>query len=247
MSPNKVASQLAIVGNGDRKTVLSGSWGQFFHRPARARFKPSGLWSDLSPVEWLTRKMEQNVYMQTATWLVPREISQAAGPWDTRLLGDDDGEYFCRVLLKSERIRFVPEAKVFYRMSGAGSLSYIGHSDKKMEAQLRSMRLHINYIRSLEDSPRVRRACVTYLQTWLINFYPERQDLVEQASALAAELGGTLERPRFSWKYAPIEATWGTSAAKRAQVMLPRAKWSMIAGWDRMMSRIQPDSAHRLG
>ena len=84
------------------------------------------------------------------------------------------------------------------------------------------------------------------LQTWSINFYPERLDLVEQAAALAKELGGTLDRPRFSWKYAPIEATLGTSAAKRAQVLLPRAKWSMIASWDRMMSRIQPDSAHRL-
>ena len=32
--------------------------------------------------------------MQTATWLVSRELTEAAGPWDTRLLGDDDGEYF---------------------------------------------------------------------------------------------------------------------------------------------------------
>ena len=247
MSPNKIAAQLESVEEGDRRTVLSGSWGQFFHRPARASFKPTGLWCDLSPVEWLTRKMEQNVYMQTATWLVPREISEAAGQWDTRLLGDDDGEYFCRVLLNGERIRFVPEAKVFYRMSGAASLSYIGHSDKKMEAQLRSMRLHIDYVRSLDDSARVRRACVTYLQNWLINFYPERLDLVEQASALAKELGGTLDRPRFSWKYAPIEATCGTSVAKRAQVLLPRAKWSMIASWDRLMSRIHPDSTHRFG
>ena len=36
--------------------------------------------------------------MQTATWLVSRELAEAAGPWDTRLLGDDDGEYFSRVI-----------------------------------------------------------------------------------------------------------------------------------------------------
>ena len=63
-------------------------------------FVPTSLWSDLSPCEWLVRQMEENIYMQTATWLVSREVTEAAGPWDTRLLGDDDGEYFSRVLLR---------------------------------------------------------------------------------------------------------------------------------------------------
>lgn len=243
MSPNKIASQMQALQEGDsERTLLSGAWGQFFHRPSRAHFSPTPLWSDLTPVEWLLRKLSYNLYMQTATWLIPRQVTEAAGPWNTRLLGDDDGEYFCRVLLASERVRFVPDARVFYRMSGSGSLSYIGHSNKKMEAQLLSMRLHIGYIRSLEDSPRVREACVQYLQNWLINFYPERLDLVEEASQLARELGGELQEPRFSWKYSGLAATCGVAVAKRAQITLPRVKWSMIAKWDRMMYRLQPES-----
>lgn len=239
MAPDKVALQLrATDGRADDRTVLSGSWGRFFHRPSRATFTPTGLWSDLTTVEWLLRKLEQNVYMQTATWLVPRAVTEAAGPWDTQLLGDDDGEYFCRVLLQSSGVRFVPGAKVFYRMSGSGSLSYIGHSNRKMDAQLRSMRLHISYVRSLDDSARARRACVTYLQNWLINFYPERPDLVDEAKAMARELGGELKTPQFSWKYSGLAATLGTAAAKRAQVLLPRVRWSMVAHWDRMMSRL---------
>ena len=142
------------------------------YRYYRTKFTPSALWCDLSPVEWLIRKMQFNLYMQTASWLVSRELAEAAGPWDTRLLGDDDGEYFCRVLLASEGVRFVPEAKVYYRTSGTSSLSYIGHSDKKMVAQWCSMDLHIRYIRSLEDSQRVRDACVTYLQNWLVFSIP---------------------------------------------------------------------------
>src|SRR2546426_684326 len=70
---DKVATQmqgLEECPNG--RTVLSGSWAYFFHRPSRAIFRPTGLWCDLSPLEWLLRKIEQNVYMQTATWLVPR-------------------------------------------------------------------------------------------------------------------------------------------------------------------------------
>ena len=57
--------------------------------------------------------MGENLHMQTATWLTSRELAEAAGPWDTRLLSDDDGEYFCRVLLASEGTRFVPEPGCF--------------------------------------------------------------------------------------------------------------------------------------
>jgi glycosyltransferase involved in cell wall biosynthesis len=244
LSPNKVAAQVeALRRYPDRRTVISSSWGQFFHRPSRATFKSNGLWCDLTPVEWLTRKMEQNVYMQTATWLVPRAVTEAAGPWDTGLLGDDDGEYFARILLASEQVCFVPEAKVFYRASGTNSLSYIGHSDKKMEAQLRSMRLNIDYVRSLDDSERVRAACVKYLENWLINFYPERLDLVDQAMQLARELGGELALPAFSWKYAGLAAACGPGVAKRARIQLPRMKWAVISWWDKMMHRAQEHSA----
>ena len=46
--------------------------------------------------------------MQNATWLVSRELAEAAGPWDEQLHYDQDGEYFDRVLLISEGVRFVP-------------------------------------------------------------------------------------------------------------------------------------------
>ena len=140
--------------------------------------------------------------MQTATWLVSREITEAAGPWDARLKHDDDGEYFCRVILRSDGIRFVPEGKVFYRLSPSNRVSYIGRSDAKKDAMFLSMKLHVQYIRSLEESARVRAACLAYLQNWLLNFYPERPDIVEELERLAKELGGRLEVPRLRRKYA---------------------------------------------
>lgn len=190
IGPDKIAKQMATLGESlNPRTLVSGPWGKFMYRYYRTKFIPNPLWCDLSPVEWLLRKMQFNTYMQTASWLVSRELAEAAGPWNTALLGDDDGEYFCRVLLASDGVRFVPEAKVYYRTSGTGSLSYIGNSDKKMVAQWRSMELHIRYIRSLEDSQRVRDACVTYLQNWSFFFYPDRLDLFRQAEEMAASLG----------------------------------------------------------
>ena len=43
---------------------------------------------------------------------------EGGGPWDTRLHFDQDGEYFCRVLLASEGTRFVPGTGMDYRTSG---------------------------------------------------------------------------------------------------------------------------------
>ena len=157
LAPDKIERQLAALRESDsRRILLSSSWAYFNYRTQRARFVPTSLWQDLSPVEWLLRKMGENLHMQTATWLTSRELTEAAGPWDTRLLSDDDGEYFCRVLLASEGTRFAPEARVFYRITQSSRLSHIGASDRKKDAMLVSMKLHIQYLRSLEDSERVR-------------------------------------------------------------------------------------------
>jgi len=177
--------------------------------------------------------------MQTATWLVSRELTTAAGQWNTQLLVDDDGEYFCRVLLQSDGVQFVPEAKVYYRASGASSLSYMGLSDGKRGSQWRSMELHIDYLRSLEDSPRVRVACVKYIHNWLIYFYPERPDIVQGAQRKARELGGHLDLPHLSWKYSWIRAIFGWGLAKRAQVFLPWVRWSLVRSWDKALFRVE--------
>ena len=235
--PDKISRQMERVerdGLGKR-TLLSSGWAPFLYRYYRAEFVPTPLWHDLSPVEWLSRKMGLNLHMQTATWLVSRELSEAAGPWDTRLLGDDDGEYFCRILLQSDGVRFVPGTGVYYRQSGTASLSYVGRSEKKMVAQWKSMQLHMGYLRSLEDSDAVRAACVKYLQTWLIYFYPERPDLVEQAQLAANELGGQLKLPTLSWKYSWIEMLFGWEIAKAAQVRLQNAKAAVVRSYDKLL------------
>lgn len=244
LAPDKISLQMEA--RGSERTLLSSAWGWFLYRHHRAQFIPTALWSDLTIVEWMVRKMDQNLHMQTATWLVSRELTEAAGPWDTKLLGDDDGEYFCRVLMASDRVRFVPQAKVYYRSSGTSSLSYIGQSDRKIKAHWRSMLAHINYVRSLEDNDRVRAACVKYLQNWLIHFYPEHADIVREANDLAAELGGHLVPPHLSWKYSWIRSLLGWRLAKEVQLRARRARWSLQRSWDKALFEIESSRAPRL-
>jgi len=236
LAPDKIERQLAALTASDSKRILlSSPWAPFYYRTRHARFVRNSVWQDLTPVEWLLRKLGENIHMQNATWLVSRELAEAAGPWDEGLQYDQDGEYFTRVLLASERTRFVPETGIYYRATGSSSISYIGNSDKKKESLLRSMKLHIRCIRSLEDSDRVREACLTYLQTWYATFYPGRPDLIDELQRMAGELKGHLEEPRLGWKYAWIESIFGPANAKSAQMVIPRLKASCIRRWDKIM------------
>jgi glycosyltransferase involved in cell wall biosynthesis len=236
LAPDKIGRQMSVLNScKSNRTLCSASWGAFHYRIQKAQFRPSALWADLSPVEWLLRKMGQNCHMQTATWLVSRELTEAAGPWDTRLCTDDDGEYFCRVLRESEGVRFVPEAKVYYRHVGSNRVSYALGSSKKLEAQFVSMELHIQYLRSMEESERSREACVKYLQKYMLDFHPERPDIVERMEKLADSLGGRLEFPRAGWKYYWIQKMFGWGAAKRALVLMPNLKSTVIRYIDKVM------------
>jgi glycosyltransferase involved in cell wall biosynthesis len=240
LAPDKVARQVEVLERCPSKRVLvSGGFALFKYRYYKAKFIPTALWCDLPPVEWLSRKMAQNIYMQTGTWLVSRELSEAAGPWDTSLLTDDDGEYFCRVLLASDGVQFVPGAKVYYRAPWIGTLSYMGRSDRKLDAHWRSLQLHIIYIRSLEDSDRVRAACVTFLQTNLVHFFPDRPDIVSKAEQKAKELGGQLQPPKLPLKYSWIQKSIGWSSAMRVRTFVAQIRWWFHKSWDETLFRIR--------
>lgn len=243
LSANKITKQMEAAEQcGSKRTLVSCGWGYFMYRPNKAQFTPSPLWCDLSPVEWLVRKWEGNHHMQTATWLVSRELTEAAGPWDTRLLNNDDGEYFCRVLCVSNGVRFVADAKVFYRVSGCGTLSYVGRSSKKVQAHLLGMQLQIGRLRSLEDSKRVRAACVKHLQTCFHYFYPEQVTLIKELQAFATSLGGQLEPPNLSWKYRWIQKLFGWNVAKRAKQYYNRLKSYLLARWDKALCQFESRS-----
>jgi glycosyltransferase involved in cell wall biosynthesis len=236
LSPEKVAHQIQAAGQTkDGRTLFSCPWAFFRSRPGKAKFVSTPLWADLAPTEWLTRKWEGNWHVSDATWLVSRELTEAAGPWDTRLSFDDDGEYFFRVINASSGIRFVPQSRAYYRITQSSRMSHIGRSEKKIESLFLSIKLQIGYLLGREDTDRVCAACVIYLQAWLPAFHPDRPDLVQEAQQLAESLGGRLSLPKASWKYAWIEKFFGFGASKSTQLYYNRAKSFALRAWDKMM------------
>jgi hypothetical protein len=125
----------------------------------------------------------------------------------------------------------VEEARSYYRVANINGVSQ-GRSHRAQTALYGSKVACIKYLLSLENSARTRDASVRLLQDWLRHFYPHRKDLVEQASKLAAELGGKLHRPSVKWKYRPVAWIYGYEAAVTASRALPRLRSQMQRKWD---------------
>jgi hypothetical protein len=238
---DKIAAQMRVAGGiNDPRMLLSGAFGTFYYRTEKAQFTRSSLWRDLSPIEYFLTRFNENAYFQTDAWLVSRELTELAGPWTDFHSPDDDGEYFCRVVMNSVGVTFVEDARSYYRVANYDGVSQ-GRSAKAQSALFESKVKCIRYLLSLENSARTRAAAVRLLQDWLLSFYPGRMDLVDRAHHLAKELGGELHAPTLKWKYRPLEWLFGYDAAVSASRILPRLKAKTARKWDEVRHRTSAD------
>src|SRR5206468_8893832 len=66
----KIARQMAVAAQvADPTVLLSGAYGTFYHRPDKAAFIKTSLWRDLTPVDYLLTRFNENVCFQTDAWL----------------------------------------------------------------------------------------------------------------------------------------------------------------------------------
>jgi glycosyltransferase involved in cell wall biosynthesis len=234
LAPDKIEKQMVERDRiGNPRILLTSSWGKFYYRYQNAKFSPDNLWRDLDPIEWLVTRFRDGVWMNPAAWLVSRKLTELAGPWDQRLVRDQDGEYICRVVSQSENVKFVPEARSYYRQGNLKSLSR-DLSEKARESGFLAGNLCIGYLRSLEDSERTRAACLMNLQRCLYYVDLDQTAILEKANALAKELGGELQPPTRSWKYSIIEQVLGSKEARRAQRWIATFKMLICRNWHKV-------------
>jgi glycosyltransferase involved in cell wall biosynthesis len=237
LDADKIEKQMKVACEvSDRRLLLSCPFGTFYHRPEKARFVRTSLWRDLTPLEYFLTRFTEDVYFQTGAWLASRELTDAAGPWSDSHSPNDDGEYFCRVAVQSTGLKFVKDARAYYRIGHYGRLSK-ARSAKALTASFGSQVKCIRYLMSLEESPRTRAAAVQLLQDRLPYYY-QRQDIIEEARRLARELGDELRRPKLKRKYMPVEWLFGYGLALKLSRILPRAKARAIWSWDGLLHRL---------
>ena len=240
LSRDKVSKQLAAASGS--RVLLSSAWGRFRACPARARFEATSLWAPLTPVEWNIRKFEDNAWMAVESWLVSRELTELAGPWDEALSMDDDGDYFSRVLAASTRVDFVPGARSFIRRRPSGSLSQRTYSDRALRSQFQSSSRQIERVLAMEASARTRAASLVYLQRWYPLFHSAHVALMESSQSLAERLGGRLVAPDHSVIAMLVDRLGMTTRLSRGRARL-RAELELVL--ESVLCRLGPASHDR--
>lgn len=231
LAPDKIERQVQLLKDGSSEYVATGEWARFYKIPSEALFIPQPLWADMSPVEWVVCAWEEHWMMHPAAWLVPRHIAEQAGHWNESLSLDDDGEYFCRVVLVSQGVKFCRGAKTYYRSGNSSSLSG-SKSRKAWESAFRSLELGTNHLLAREDSPRTRRTCATQFQRFIYEVYPDVPDLQEKAGVKVQQLGGSNLKPSGGPMFLLMSRIVGWKQAKRIQRLAYSYGYSKAAvGW----------------
>jgi glycosyltransferase involved in cell wall biosynthesis len=190
LAPTKLELQLARLATAPAGSVASCAWTRFTGNPAAAVFQPEPAWRDLSGLDFLCLHYEGGWMMPPIAWLAPRALLNAAGPWREDLTLNDDGEYFCRVLLRSAGIVFCPGACAYYRSNVPGSLSR--RKDRAaLQSLARSIESNTNEILAAEDSPRTRRAAANAWIRLAHEIFPELPLEAKSAELQARALGGS--------------------------------------------------------
>ncbi len=221
LGPGKIARQLSELRNSPLRTVASCGWSRFhgdFLPQATCPVEPTTA-QDYVPA-WLFLRVQAatGCMMHPAAWLVPRELVLEAGPWDTRLTPNDDGEYFARVLARASGIRFVAGAHTHYRSGLPGSMSR-ARSEARMEALHHSALRFEETLLGCDSSPETQAALREMWERVRFEIYPEAASLSADAARRARQDGYQPTTrlpcgPRLKW----LRALGAWKLARRLQV-----------------------------
>lgn len=216
LAPDKIARQLARLQPAGDRSVATAPWARFHRDPAEAVFRPDPLWRDHSPVDWLVASWREHHMMATASWLVPRALVTAVGPWNSELHPNpvDDMEYFSRVLFSADQVLFCPESRAYYRSALPGSLSR-QRCDAAWRSIFTSFHLTTDRLLARENSARTRLAAATVLQRLVYESYPRVPGLRRAALTRVRQLGGTDLRPDAGPKRRLLQKLIGWRLTKR--------------------------------
>lgn len=240
LAPDKITLQLNRAhAIGETKTLLSSAFGMFYHKIETARFQTTPLWQNMSPVEWFIKSFEGRYWMQTAVWLVSRDLTEAAGPWDERLSYNDDGEYFGRVIAKSHYIQFISESCLYYRIYIPGSLSnFWKKSERTLKSENLSSNLSIDQLLGLENSERTRKAAINKLENLIsmmfpYSYLPAVKDMMAANYERILSLGGEVKKPSETMKYYVTRKLLGLQNAELIKKFVWWARCSFRRNLDR--------------
>lgn len=179
---DKISNQIkAVYANPNEIKLVSAAWAHFINSPEDSLFKKGITWKNyLKNVDWLLDSWTKGGMMQTACWLANKSLIQKTGWWNEELLKNQDGEYFCRMILNTSNIIFVENAKVYYRKPSKDNVSQRLDSNS-IESLLNSYIIYEQELLKKENSARVRKALARNYLKFIYQIHPSEPELLSKA------------------------------------------------------------------
>jgi glycosyltransferase involved in cell wall biosynthesis len=147
-----------------------------------------------------------NLYGQNGTggmipihsWFCSRSLLQTAGDWNEGLTVDDDGEYFCRVVLSAERLIFTPQVNAYYRKYRNRKSLSREQTHNSMRSSFLATELKYQECKRLAtESDEVEKVFARHYMELADITWPEFPDLTKMALRRVAALGGSEHIPHI--------------------------------------------------
>jgi len=194
LSSNKVESQISILLNHSNKVAVCDTI-HFFDGEDYQLKSTSEKWylyDTDDPINFLIRLYGgygQAAMIQPNAYLSPRSVIEKAGFWEEFYSPDDDGEYFCRVILASSGIRLSKNSINYYRKYRTGQSLSRRNSRRAMEGILRSLDLKAKHLLEKTDSEKAKYAFAKMYMEHGVNCYPRYKDISFKAIQKAKKFG----------------------------------------------------------
>jgi len=160
MDDDKIEKQLLILRDINYAVSFC-SWGKFINDKSDVKINPKPYFKNYESAFKLFQDIgTYGGYLPCHSYLIRREILNKSGLWNEDLIVNQDGEFFVRVLINAQKIKFASNTHVFYRKSFQNNTS-INDSIQKVEGRIKSwikIEQHINSAYNVKKSMYVDKA-----------------------------------------------------------------------------------------
>ncbi len=206
LSEDKIEKQVAVLEQSPGYLGVSPTV-HFMHGEEYRKMAPreESFWihDTDDPVEFLVRLYGgygERWMVQTSAWLTPKSITDQIGPWNEKLLLDQDGEYFARAVLASKGIRTTGGINYYRRFVLGGNISAKADKIENLQSALLALNLKAEYLGRYTRSDQYLQAMSTLYMEIAINAYPRFPELARICEAEVKKTGKKPDIPVLGGK-----------------------------------------------
>lgn len=222
LNKTSIAEQIALSTKYP-SSIVSSKWGRFYNDDINTFMEsPEKVWTDMDGINWITISWLDGPNMtQPGIFLLPRNLIEVNGLWIEDLSRGpfDDMEFFTKMILAADDVRFSEKSTLYYRSGIPGSLSKkkdrIGY-----EKALKTIKLSVAHLISKTTNKKSLQAAATQYKSFLYDAYPEHIDLVKLAEAEIHDLGGSEYKFQAGGYTAIMVKLLGWKITKRIKYLL---------------------------